>query len=144
MLNFFGKARKALCNGVSRRQFLEIGSLGTLGLSLSDLIRSDAAAAELSGLNGRRSPRSVILVWQHGGPSQLDTFDMKPGAPSEVRGPWRSIATSLPGLEIGELCPEQAKVMDRCTVIRSFSHSDGDHWAAAHWMLTGRHVRNWS
>jgi hypothetical protein len=144
MLNFFGKARKALCNGVSRRQFLEIGSLGTLGLSLSDLIRSDAAAAELSGLNGRRSPRSVILVWQHGGPSQLDTFDMKPGAPSEVRGPWRSIATSLPGLEIGELCPEQAKVMDRCTVIRSFSHSDGDHWAAAHWMLTGRHGPNGS
>ena len=124
------------CDGLSRRRFLEIGSLSAFGLSLSTLLRSQAAAAE-SGAK-RTSPRSVILVWQHGGPSQLETFDMKPLAPAEVRGPYRSIASSLPGLDVCELCPEQAKVMDRCTVIRSFTHNNADHWAAAHWMLTGR------
>ncbi|MCA9018517.1 MAG: DUF1501 domain-containing protein, partial [Planctomycetaceae bacterium] len=67
-----------------------------------------------------------------------DTFDMKPEAPSEYRGPYQSIASSLPGLDVGELMPEHARIMDKCTVVRSFSHGNGDHWAAAHWMLTGR------
>lgn len=128
-----------LCNGLSRRRFLEVGSLGAFGLSLSSVLRREAAAADASGHGSQySSKRSVILVWQHGGPSQLDTFDMKPNAPAEVRGPYRSISSALPGLDVGELCPEQAKVMDRCTVIRSFSHGNSDHWAAAHWMLTGR------
>jgi len=63
---------------------------------------------------------------------------MKPEAPAEVRGSYRPIASNLPGLDVCELCPEQARVMDKCTVIRSFSHGSSDHWAAAHWMLTGR------
>ena len=133
------------CDGVSRRRFLEIGSLGAFGLSLSSLLRSEAVAADASGRGiHHSSKRSVILIWQHGGPSQLDTFDMKPLAPSEIRGPYRSIASSLPGLDVSELCPEQAKVMDKCTVIRSFTHGNGDHWAAAHWMLTGRTGANGS
>ena len=133
------------CDGVSRRRFLEIGSLGAFGLSLSSLLRSEAVAADASGRGiHHSSKRSVILIWQHGGPSQLDTFDMKPLAPSEIRGPYRSIASSLPGLDVSELCPEQAKVMDNCTVIRSFTHGNGDHWAAAHWMLTGRTGANGS
>lgn len=130
---------KSFCDRLSRRRFIEIGSLGTFGLSLSGLLKSEARAADAAGRPVRReSPRSVILIWQHGGPSQLDTFDMKPDAPVEVRGPYRPIASKLPGLDVSELCPEQAKVMDKCTVIRSFSHENGDHWAAAHWMLTGR------
>ena len=92
------------CDGISRRRFLEIGSLGAFGLSLPALLKSEATAADASGRGARHaSKRSVILVWQHGGPSQLDTFDMKPLAPSEIRGPYRSIASSLPGLEVGEL-----------------------------------------
>lgn len=131
--------RARLCNGVSRRQFLEIGSLSAFGLGLGSVLRQEVRAADASGRGARHSSkRSVILVWQHGGPSQLDTFDMKPLAPSEVRGPYRSINSSLPGLDVSELCPEQAKVMDKCSVIRSFTHGNGDHWAAAHWMLTGR------
>ena len=122
----------SFCDGLSRRRFIQVGALGAFGLSLSDLLRTESIAGP------RRSPRSVIMIWQHGGPSQLDTFDMKPLAPSEYRGPYRSIASTLPGLEISELMPEHAKVMDRCTVIRSYSHGNGDHWAAAHWMLTGR------
>jgi hypothetical protein len=68
----------------------------------------------------------------------LDTFDMKPDAPAEFRGAFRPIHSNVPGIDVCELLPEHAKVMDQCTVIRSFSHGNGDHWAAAHWMLTGR------
>lgn len=136
---------RSFCDGFTRRRFLEVGSLGVLGLSLADLLRKPALAADAAGRMSRySSARSVILIWQHGGPSQLDTFDMKPEAPAEVRGPYQPIASTLPGLDVCELCPEQAKVMDRCTVIRSFSHGNGDHWAAAHWMLTGRTGANGS
>lgn len=135
MLTIESRNRVSLCDGLSRRRLIQIGSLGLFGLSLRTVLTNEARAAE----EGRPvNKKSVILIWQHGGPSQLDTFDMKPDAPLEVRGPYRPIRTSLPGLEVSELCPEQAKVMDKCTVIRSFSHYDGDHWAAAHWMLTGR------
>ncbi|MGZ0167816.1 MAG: DUF1501 domain-containing protein [Planctomycetales bacterium] len=139
MLEIGSSTGKALCSGMSRRRAIEIGVLGVFGLSLPSLLRSEARAADGSGNNaGHASNRSVILIWQHGGPSQLDTFDMKPLAPTEVRGPYQAINSSLPGLDVGELCVEQAKVMDKCSVIRSFSHGNGDHWAAAHWMLTGR------
>ena len=103
-----------------------------MGLSLADVLRAEASSGHGA------SKKAVILIWQHGGPSQLDTFDMKPFAPSEYRGPYQSVASTLPGLDVCELMPHHAKVMDRCTVIRSFSHGNGDHWAAAHWMLTGR------
>ena len=145
MLRINHGTTRPFCDGLSRRRFLEIGSLGAFGLSLSSLLRREAVAADASGRGIQHSSkRSVILIWQHGGPSQLDTFDMKPLAPSEIRGPYRSIASSLPGLDVSELCPEQAKVMDKCTVIRSFTHGNGDHWAAAHWMLTGRTGANGS
>jgi hypothetical protein len=139
MLRIDAGQTKPLCNGVSRRRFLEVGSLGVFGLNLSSLLRSEARGADAAGHAQRHSSkRSVILIWQHGGPSQLDTFDMKPYAPEEVRGPYQSIASSLQGLDVCELCPEQAKVMHLCTTIRSFTHGNSDHWAAAHWMLTGR------
>ena len=141
MLRFEQGVSQRFCDGISRRRFLEVGSLSAFGLSLASVLRSEqrVAAADASGRGSRHSSnRSIILVWQHGGPSQLETFDMKPLAPAEVRGPYRPIASSLPGLDVCELCPEQAKVMDKCTVIRSFTHGNADHWAAAHWMLTGR------
>ena len=139
MLEIGSPSGNTLCGGISRRRAIEIGALGVFGLSLPGLLRSEARAA--NGSSERvdyASKRSVILIWQHGGPSQLDTFDMKPLAPAEVRGPYQSINSSLPGLDVGELCVEQAKVMDKCSVIRSFPHGNSDHWAAAHWMLTGR------
>ena len=145
MLNLSSAGAQQFCDGLTRRGFLQVGSLGAFGLSLSDLLRNSARGADSAGrTRGHASNRSVILIWQHGGPSQLDTFDMKPEAPAEVRGPWRPVASSLPGLDVCELCPEQGRVMDRCSVIRSFSHGNGDHWAAAHWMLTGRTGANGS
>ena len=132
MLTINGAINRSLCDGIPRRRFLEIGGLSAFGLSLPNLLRAEQQDG------ATRSKRSVILIWMHGGPSQLDTFDMKPLAPREYRGPWKPVSSSLPGLDVCELLPEHAKVMQHCTVIRSLSHGNGDHWAAAHWMLTGR------
>ena len=101
-------------------------------MSLANLMQAEAATSY-----PKKSKRSVILIWQHGGPSQLDTFDMKPDQPEEIRGPWTSINTNVPGVRISELLPHHAQVMDKVSIIRSFSHGNGDHWAAAHWLLTG-------
>jgi len=138
MLELIGRSHR-FCDRITRRASIQVGALGAFGLALPGLLRNEARAADAAGRKvAKTSKKSVILIWQHGGPSQLDTFDMKPLAPAEVRGPYRSIASTLPGLDVSELCTEQAKVMHLCTVIRSFSHGNADHWAAAHWMLTGR------
>ena len=115
MLRLTGGFDGRLCNGMSRRKFLEVGSIGALGLALPDLLRHEARGAEY------KSDKSVILIWQHGGPSQLDTFDLKPDAPSEVRGPYTSIGSKLTGVPVGELLPYQAKILDKCTIVRSFT-----------------------
>jgi hypothetical protein len=81
---------------------------------------------------------SVILLWLDGGPSHLDLYDMKPEAPSEYRGIWSPIKTNVPGIEISELLPHQAKVADKFTILRSLHHDNGDHFTGAHYMLTGR------
>ena len=143
MLSIIGHATgsRGMCDRISRRRALHIGALGAFGLSLTDLLRAENTRPVHSGAQSRKS---VILVWMHGGPSQLDTFDMKPDAPAEFRGPFEPIGTNVAGLDICELLPEHAKVMDKCTVIRSFSHGNADHWAAAHWMLTGRTGANGS
>src|SRR4051812_48909666 len=103
------------CPGVSRRDFLRVGGLGTIGLSLAGL---DAAAANDRG----PADRAVILLMLVGGPSQLETWDPKPDAPAEVRGPFRSIATSVPGVRINEHLPRSARRMDRLTLVRSLHH----------------------
>ncbi|MFO0905340.1 MAG: DUF1501 domain-containing protein [Pirellulales bacterium] len=133
MLEILGQRRR-MCDGVSRRGFLRAGFLGVAGLTLADLLRSESqGSASPIG----RAKRSVILIWQHGGPSQLETFDMKPYAPAEYRGPYEPIESSLPGLQVSEKMPYHAKIMHHTTVFRGFTHGNGDHWAAAHWMLTG-------
>ena len=101
--------------GVTRRDFLRAGGagLGALGVGLSEL---DAGTTELS------SERSVILLLLVGGPSQLETFDPKPDAPAEVRGPFRSIATRCPGVRICEHLPRMAARMDRLALVRSMHH----------------------
>jgi len=83
MLNLSAVGGQKFCDGLTRRSFLQVGSLGAFGLSLNDLLRSSARGADAAGRSrGHTSNRSVILIWQHGGPSQLDTFDMKPLAPA--------------------------------------------------------------
>ncbi len=99
MLNILGKRSgpAAFCDHISRRKMLQGGAIGTFGLSLPNLLR-----AETGGLThpAARSKKSVILVWMHGGPSQLDTFDMKPNAPSEFRGAFQPIHSNVPGIDV--------------------------------------------
>lgn len=118
-------------NGVGRRAVLQAGLLGASGLTLADLYRARAAGA------AARST-ACILIWLDGGPSQLETYDPKPEAPDEVRGPFGVIPTSVSGIRLCELLPEQAKMAHRMAFVRSVHHDNGDHFAAAHWMLTGR------
>jgi hypothetical protein len=130
-----GTPSREPCRGPSRREVLRIGTLGFLGLGLGDWFRLRA----LAGKTGDGSPRakSCILIWQAGGPSHLDTFDPKPGASADVRGEFKPIATSVPGLSISEVFPNLAKVMNKVTLIRSMTSPESDHDRAAHHMMTG-------
>lgn len=123
-----------LCDGTSRRDFVQAGFLGICGLSLVDVLRLEASQA---GTSAGTNPKSVILIWQHGGQTQLETYDLKPSAPAEVRGPYKPISTNLDGLQICEHLPRLAKVMDKVTIHRGFHHTNNDHFAAAHWILSG-------
>jgi Protein of unknown function (DUF1501) len=123
------------CDGVSRRDFLKIGALGWGGLTLADVLRAESRAAA----DGRNpsTDRSVILIWLDGGPPQHETYDPKPEAPEEYRGPLKPIPTVVPGVQVSELLPGHARILDKVSIIRSLHHDNGDHFAAAHWMLTG-------
>ena len=125
--------RSTLCNGVSRRDFLRIGALAPLGLSLADLLSHKALA-------GSAAPRakSVLLVFLGGGISHHDTFDLKPGAVEEIRGKYKGIPSSVPGLHVGELLPRMAKVMDKVCLVRSGTHENDHHETATNWVLSGR------
>jgi hypothetical protein len=79
----------------------------------------------------------VILIWLDGGPPQHETYDPKPDAPAEFRGPLGAISTAIPGVQVSELLPKHARLMNKMSIIRSMYHDNGDHFAAAHWMLTG-------
>src|SRR3982750_2835919 len=96
------------CRGPSRRDLLRVGLLGAWGLGLADLLRLRARAAE-TGTHRPARATSCILIWLAGGPSHLDTFDPKPDAPSDVRGEFRPIDTSVPGLKISEVLPNLAR-----------------------------------
>jgi hypothetical protein len=125
--------RSRLCNGVSRRDFLRVGTLAPLGLSLSRLISMQA-------LGGGIKPRakSVILVFLGGGISHHDSFDPKPEAVAEIRGKYGTIPTSVTGLPVTELLPNMAKVMDKVTLVRSGTHENDHHETATNWVLSGR------
>jgi uncharacterized protein (DUF1501 family) len=115
---------------MSRRSFLKVGALGATGLGLGDLLRLRAAEG---------SPRktSIILVWLVGGQSQIDTYDLKPKAPAEYRGLFQPIRTNVPGMDICELLPRQARIADKFTLIRSISHKYAGHVDGAQMFLSG-------
>jgi hypothetical protein len=121
--------------GITRRTLLQVGYSGLLGINLPALL-SDRARAAANGSGPR--PKSVILVFLTGGASHIDTFDMKPDAPAEIRGEFRPIATRVPGLEICEHLPRLASQAERWALIRSLSHHDNSHLPATHNTLTGR------
>ena len=120
---------------LTRRRFVQFGSVG--GLSLGGLWGA-RARAELAGAKTPSAIRACIFVFYYGGPSHLDTYDLKPNAPSTVRGEFRPIATSVPGLQISEILPNMAKVMHRCALVRSMHHTNRLHDSASIETHTGR------
>jgi hypothetical protein len=124
---------------ISRRRLLQIGGLGSLGLSLSYLLRAQSAKAARSVERSSGTPvNSCILLFYYGGPSHLDTWDMKPGAPAEVRGEFQAISTSVAGVRICEYMPGCARVMDKLSIVRSMHHPMRNHNSAAVEALCGR------
>jgi hypothetical protein len=121
------------CDGVNRRDVLRLGSLTGLHFGLGDWYRLKAAAAE----QGKRAAKSCILLWLDGGPSHLETFDLKPDAPAEVRGPVKPIATNVPGIQISEWMPRTAAVCDKLAIIRSMTSPLGEHGLANEYLMTG-------
>jgi hypothetical protein len=122
------------CAGVSRRDFIQIGLGGTIGLGLCDLLRLRAAEA---GKQLADKDVNCILIWMDGGPSHYETFDPKPEAPSEIRGEFKAIGTKVPGIQFSEAVPNLARVADKLTIIRSVCHKDPNHGGGNHYMMTG-------
>jgi hypothetical protein len=119
------------CEGFHRRDFLKVGTAGLLGLSLADVLRAQAFSEE------RRPATGVIQIWLSGGPATIDMWDLKPEAPEEIRGEFRTIATAAPGISLGEHLPRTAQVMDRCVVVRSLGHTITAHGPGTVYMTTG-------
>jgi hypothetical protein len=125
------------CCGASRRQFLGFGGAGLLGVSLPQVLAAQQQAALAGGQTPRPRAKSVIFLFLFGGPSQLETFDMKPEAPDAIRGPFRPIACRTPGLLISEHLPKTAAISDRVCVLRTLTHPYNDHSSAAHYIQPG-------
>ncbi|HWB03354.1 MAG TPA: DUF1501 domain-containing protein [Verrucomicrobiales bacterium] len=123
--------RHRFCDGTSRRGFLRLGALAPLGLSLPRLLASDAPGKQTRA-------KSVILVYLGGGISHHDSFDMKPDAVEQIRGKYKAIPTSVPGLNICELLPKTAQIMNKVTLVRSGTHENDHHETASNWVLSGR------
>jgi hypothetical protein len=133
MLTIYSQQRTpSFCNRLGRREFLRIGSLGLGGLALPNLLRAETAA-------GKSTHKAVIMVYLPGGPPHQDTFDIKTDAPADVRGEFNPISTNVPGVQICELLPRMAGMMDKLVPIRSVVGSIGDH--ASFQCLTGRSDR---
>ena len=134
MIFEFGPQQHAFCDRISRRQALRIGGTGLLcGLTLPTLLQLQAEAAT----ERPAKAQACIFLYLEGGPSTIDMWDLKPEAPSEIRGPYVPIKTNVPGIEIGEHLPRCAKVADKFTLLRSHSHNDNGHSTGYHYVMTG-------
>jgi hypothetical protein len=130
MLTLLGRNQKSR-GSVSRRDVLKVGTLALGGLCLSDLLRLRAQGAQPA-----QAHKSAIMIWLRGGPSHIDSYDMKPLAPAEIRGEFRPISTNVSGIEVCELLPLHAKIMDKLAIVRGIKSNDlGDH--TPHYISTG-------
>src|SRR2546427_9168078 len=135
MLKFTGRGSITTCDGITRRDFLQIGALGALGFSLPDF----AALKALGAVDPKADNRSVMMIFNLGAPSQVDTFDMKPNAPAEIRGPFKPIKTNNPDIQISEIFPLHAKLADKFSLVRTCYHTAAAVHDTGHQMMqTGR------
>lgn len=131
MLNIYGSPRRT-CSGITRREILSAAGSGLFGLSLPQVLQAEALGSE-----SEPKAKSVIFLLLFGGPSQLETFDLKPDAPTAIRGPFRPIGCRTPGLLIGEHLPRLANISDKFSVVRTMSHDFNDHSGGGHYIQTG-------
>jgi len=127
-----GRSRQ-YCDGLSRRDFLQLGVAGMASASLPAILKAKEESAKSLG---QTKKTSVIMLWIDGGPGHMDTYDMKPEAPAEYAGIWKPIRTRVPGFDITQLFPKQAKITNLFSMVRSLHHDTGDHFAGGHRMLT--------
>lgn len=131
------------CDGVPRRDMLHVGGLTALGLTVSDWMQlraasaADPASPNPTSVAASPAAKSCILIWLDGGPSHLETFDLKPDAPQEVRGPFSPTNTNVPGIQICEHFQRTAQVADKMAIVRSVTSPLGEHNFASHYLLTG-------
>ncbi len=118
---------------LTRRHLLQVGGIAALGLGLPELLQADPARQTVN----RSKARSCIFIVQYGGASHIDSLDPKPEAPDDIRGPYRPIATTVPGMRVGELLPRLAKLAERYCLIRSMTHGNGGHDGGMHVAMTG-------
>src|SRR5262245_60283548 len=130
-----GDGMTRTCRGLTRREILQVGGLGFLGLSLADWV----SARQSVGAADSNREQACIFIFLSGGPSHFETFDPKPMAPLEIRGPYSSIPTIVPGIRISELLPQIAQRMDKCALIRSMVTRD---MHAGTYVVSGRHRSN--
>lgn len=148
MLSIHGRSVR-LCDGITRREVLRVGGLGFTGLLWSDWLRAQAVAASQAdtahhpGKGSFGRAKACILIFNYGGPSHIDTWDLKPDAPQEIRGEFRPTATCVPGIAITEHLPRMATLANRYALLRSVTHRDNDHAIGAYLTLTGySHPKN--
>ncbi len=135
MLNLTDRGTAHTCDGLTRRDFMQVGTLGAIGLSLPQYL----AANEQGAVSKQDDDRACIMIFNLGAPSQLDTFDMKPNAPAEIRGPFNPISTASDAIQISEIFPGHAKVADKFSLVRSCYHTGAAvHDAGWQMMQTGR------
>ncbi|MFK7734738.1 MAG: DUF1501 domain-containing protein [Pirellulaceae bacterium] len=126
------------CDGMARRDFVRVGGISALGLGLGNYFRMQRASAAGPQQRGPKTKaKSCILIWLDGGPSHIETFDPKPEAPEEVRGPLQSIATNLAGVRLNECMERTAQIMDKLAVVRSMTSPLGEHNFGTHYLMTG-------
>jgi uncharacterized protein (DUF1501 family) len=133
MLTILGRrplSVNGFCDGISRRDFLTVGGMALGGISLTDTLRADSQS------NSGKSHKAIINIYLPGGPPHLDMWDPKPEAPAEIRGEFQTIQTNVPGIEVSEMFPRMAQMMDKFVLVRSLADSDGAH--DAYQCMTGR------
>src|SRR5437773_9508841 len=136
MLSIRGPGAR-LCDGVTRREIVQIGSLGFAGLSLRGLLAAGEAKQQPKSLRSGGKAKSCMVLFLMGGPPQHSTWDPKPNAPAEIRGDFAPIASAVPGIHVGELMPRLARWTDKLAILRAVSTGDNAHSSSGYYMMTG-------